>query len=496
MAPKFGVCVLATALISAVGLFIPTSALASPRVAATGSISCSLTATVRFSPPLTMSGGGSNRSAVTGTLTACATTNGQTMVGGRVTGLFDRAPLSCAALASLGASLTGTLKWRGAKIEPTRVSGTMASGSFPGTAGVSVNVPVNLASLCSARKGVRTLRVTGTITARGSGGGGDCGGTDGPITIYPIASDRTCGTMTYEPTGLASGPDGALWFANHFDRSIGRITTSGVTSVYTGTGVNGPTNITAGPDGALWFVNEDSPGGLFQGATIGRITTSGVVTNYSDPSINGPIDITVGSDGALWFTNQGYVQNGIGGFGQSIGRITTSGVVTSYTSPSISYPNSISAGPDGSLWFTNVGNNSIGRITTSGVITDYAGPGVDVPEDITAGPDGALWFTNWRNSSIGRITTSGVITDYTGPGIDYPFGITAGPDGAMWFTNDPNSAPSPETDGSIGRITTSGVVTSYSDPGISHPYDIAAGPDGALWFVNLGNDSVGRITTP
>jgi streptogramin lyase len=31
---------------------------------------------------------------------------------------------------------------------------------------------------------------------------------------------------------------------------------------------------------------------------------------------------------------------------------------------------------------------------------------------------------------------------------------------------------------------------------MSQPYGIVAGSDGAVWFDNLGNNSIGRITTP
>ena len=98
--------------------------------------------------------------------------------------------------------------------------------------------------------------------------------------------------------------------------------------------------------------------------SIGRITTSGVVTNYTGSGISSPEGITSGPDGALWFTNDG---NG------SIGRITTGGVVTNYTGTGILGRTSINVGPDGALWFTNLANDSIGRITTSGVVTNYTG---------------------------------------------------------------------------------------------------------------------------
>ena len=107
-------------------------------------------------------------------------------------------------------------------------------------------------------------------------------------------------------------------------------------------GIDGPRDVTTGPDGALWFAN-------YENGTIGRITSAGVVTNYTDPGIAAPTSITTGSDGALWFTNSA---------GNSIGRITTAGAVTTYTNIGVFDPQSITTGPDGALWFTNEGDNA------------------------------------------------------------------------------------------------------------------------------------------
>jgi virginiamycin B lyase len=63
----------------------------------------------------------------------------------------------------------------------------------------------------------------------------------------------------------------------------------------------------------MWFTDANS---------IGRITTGGVVTNYSGAGIRYPDAIVAGKDGALWFTNSG---------DNSIGRITTNGKVKTYT---------------------------------------------------------------------------------------------------------------------------------------------------------------------
>ena len=122
-----------------------------------------------------------------------------------------------------------------------------------------------------------------------------------------------------------------------------------------------PSGIAAGPDGAMWFTN-------YGNNSIGRITTAGTVTNYTGTGIDGPFGIAAGPDGALWFTSTA---------NRSIGRITTAGTVTVYSGTGIDYPGGVTAGPDGALWFTNRGNNSIGRITPAGTVTNYTGPEID-----------------------------------------------------------------------------------------------------------------------
>lgn len=233
-----------------------------------------------------------------------------------------------------------------------------------------------------------------------------------------------------------------------------------------------PYEITTGSDGALWFTNHGN-------SSIGRITTAGVVTNYTDPSIAGPEGIAAGSDGALWFTN---IESGQSG---TIGRITTAGAVTSYPIPADNscpcHPEAITGGPDGDLWFTYDGTSegAIGRITTTGGVS-FTETDDDVQsENITSGSDGALWFTTLGNS-LQRITTAGVITNtysyYAGesssgiayPSLYLPFRIAPGPDGALWITADTSivrftTAVTPE----IGDFTpkSGGVATTVTIDG-------------------------------
>ncbi len=108
---------------------------------------------------------------------------------------------------------------------------------------------------------------TMSLRPQAAGAAGTAGATTGAIpeqtaehlTTYPGISS---------PLGIAVGPDGALWFTNTDDNSIGRITTGGINTNYTGIGIDDPTAITTGPDGALWFTNAGNN-------SIGRITTKG-----------------------------------------------------------------------------------------------------------------------------------------------------------------------------------------------------------------------------
>ena len=159
---------------------------------------------------------------------------------------------------------------------------------------------------------------------------------------------------------------------------------------------NGP-GIASGPDGNVWFAENTAN-------RIGRITPAGVLTEFAVPS-GAPSAITAGPDGNLWFTEYG-----------RIGRITTAGVVTEFLVPNPSLMNSIVTGPDGNLWFAEYATNRIGRITPAGVVTEFVVPTASAqPNGIAAGPDGALWFTENGTGKIGRITTAGSVTEFAIP---------------------------------------------------------------------------------
>ena len=85
-----------------------------------------------------------------------------------------------------------------------------------------------------------------------------------------------------QPTGIAVGSDGNLWFGSNLGSLIGRMDTTGGLSVFTGFGSlqTKVIDIEPGGDGALWFTQGDE-------TRIGRIDVDGTVTDEFDTNFNG-----------------------------------------------------------------------------------------------------------------------------------------------------------------------------------------------------------------
>jgi streptogramin lyase len=185
--------------------------------------------------------------------------------------------------------------------------------------------------------------------------------TSGAVTRFPLGP-----LGPNEPRQIALGPDGNFWIADEGLEleeptigQIGRITPDGaVTRFAVPTPVENfrPTGIAAGPDGALWFTGS--------GVGVGRIDTSGSITEFPLPLFGERDTITAGPDGNLWFGNSG--PSSADG---SVDRLTPDGHLTTYAVPYGS--RGISVGPDGNIWFTEWAGHAIGRITPGS-------PGIEV----------------------------------------------------------------------------------------------------------------------
>lgn len=101
------------------------------------------------------------------------------------------------------------------------------------------------------------------------------------------------------PSGIAAS-SGALWFTGFDSNEIGRVATDGTVTNHfpTPTAGSQPSGIALGPDGALWFTETSASANK-----IGRMTTGGLITEFTIPTPSSdPSDIVAGPDGNLWFT--------------------------------------------------------------------------------------------------------------------------------------------------------------------------------------------------
>ncbi len=182
--------------------------------------------------------------------------------------------------------------------------------------------------------------------------------TSGEETFYTLPAE----TNSYQ---ITAGPEKDMWFTNdyclHNDPSepcsIDKITTSGVVTAYPlgGTGKKRifPGGIAEGSDGNLWFTASGTGEEGGTGYVIGKMTPSGVVTLYSASGVDWGSKIVAGPESKLWFTSSS----------SAVGSITTSGTVAEYSLASEGLLAGITVGPEGDLWFTNERIDNIGRLT-------------------------------------------------------------------------------------------------------------------------------------
>ena len=139
---------------------------------ATGSISCSFSARVSFSPSLTSSGGGTRPSAVRAQLSRCTASDSSVHIsGGTAQGSFASSPVQCSGhqLEATGAAPSVKVSWRGrlgaktAHFTATTVNDAAGTGSFAGPAVFTFSLGGSNGA-CSAKRGAKRAVLTGVFS--------------------------------------------------------------------------------------------------------------------------------------------------------------------------------------------------------------------------------------------------------------------------------------------------------------------------------------------
>jgi streptogramin lyase len=106
------------------------------------------------------------------------------------------------------------------------------------------------------RRAARALTALALVVSTGVVAVGTPAVPAGAAEPTPAVGDiSNLGLGVAAPSEIAPGPDGALWFVNSGNDSIGRITVSGDLSNFPTTGADGVRSVTTGPDGNLWKVD-------------------------------------------------------------------------------------------------------------------------------------------------------------------------------------------------------------------------------------------------
>jgi virginiamycin B lyase len=322
--------------------------------------------------------------------------------------------------------------------------------------------------------------------------------------------------------GLATGPDGNLWFAaagptpedpacqdglcrSQRDFGIGRLTPAGGFTLFPlprNTCGSPPVDVTAGPDGALWYAQgaEGSVTGLCKVVSIGRMTTAGAVTLAVEPETS-PSSIVAGTDGHLYFT--GFLSGFFDRVGE-VGRVATDGTVTSLAQGVGVAFRDVVVGRDGAVWAgltTFPGSPFDGRellrVGADGAVTLHD---AELAADrLDRGPDGTVWYlagSRFAEARMGvrepravRFGAGGRAFSLGDPDFT-PLDLATGADGQVWVVGETGGEPR------LRRLSPDGALEDYGDLLSGHvaaAYEIERGPGGALWIAGYDDDKPGLL---
>lgn len=225
----------------------------------------------------------------------------------------------------------------------------------------------------------------------------------------PLSGGGGIATVT-QPQAIATGPGNALWFTDQGHTAdghnlVGRITTSGEVTEFPVPSIGAePTGIAEGSDGNMWFTE---PGV----SKIARVTEGGQVTEFPVPGVVATINnLALAPDGNLWFAANP----------PAVGWITPTGAVGSFDPP---FPTEGAAeyllpGPGEQMWFADNGlSGRFAAVSYLGHFTLPRIPGAAGPPAIsgstTAGMKLAATSGAWTNSPT-EITYRWLLCDAAG----------------------------------------------------------------------------------
>ncbi|MEB3221929.1 MAG: hypothetical protein VKS61_07600 [Candidatus Sericytochromatia bacterium] len=340
---------------------------------------------------------------------------------------------------------------------------------FSGPRGLVVSAAGELFVCDTGNHCIRRVSAAGRVTTY-AGQPGEAGLRNGPGAEARFSS----------PTGLALGPDGALWVGDDGNRRLRRIDPEGTVTVVAGTGQTGTL------DGPVALARVGAAGALAWGDGALHLADAGertlrvlrperlVLTEFGQPTagerdgslgdarFREPVGVAYDRDGALYLADAG---------NHTLRRLEPDGRVTTVAgqagqagfaegsrgSSRLSGPRAVVVDLDGTVYVADTENHAIRKLSPGGRLASLAGNGrpgfadgqgdaarFDRPTAIALGPDGLLVVTDQNNHRVRLVTTQGAVTTLAGgPGA----GFKDGPGGDSLF-----SRPAGLAVDALGRI--------------------------------------------
>jgi sugar lactone lactonase YvrE len=242
------------------------------------------------------------------------------------------------------------------------------------------------------------------------------------------------------PVGITTDRDDNLYVADRYNHVIRRISPSGSTSTFAGSGTKG------GRDGARFSATFDEPNGLafdsqgnlyvveYPTHKIRRISPDGTVSTFAGNGSPGnsdgfgssarfhfPASIAIDANDTIYVSDS---------YNHAIRKLTPSGLVSTFAGSGSSgrsdgrgiqaaffYPGGLAVDSQGNLYVADYGNNLVRRISVDGMVSTLAGSGTagqsngvgsaasfNAPNGVVIDSEGSLYITDQRNHMVRKIS--------------------------------------------------------------------------------------------
>ncbi|OYU82868.1 MAG: hypothetical protein CFE24_13825, partial [Flavobacterium sp. BFFFF2] len=306
-------------------------------------------------------------------------------------------------------------------------NGTAATASFSRPTGVALDAAGNTYVADQYNHKIRKITPAGVVsTFAGSGTVGSADGT-GTAASFNL------------PFGLTVDAAGNVYVADSGNNKIRKITPAGVVSTFAGSGAQGAADGSA-TAASFYFptgVKLDSSGNLFvadfSNHKIRKISPTGTTSTFAGSGSTGSADGT--GTAASFYDPVGIDMDAAGNLyiadksNQKIRKITSAGVVSTFAGSgvigaadgarnvaSFKYPQGVAIDRLGQIYVADGSNNLIRKISTSGVVSTLAGSGIDgsdnmagtssrfsLPISLTVDSDLNIYVADYFNNKIRKI---------------------------------------------------------------------------------------------